>query len=246
MTDPDTFSPIGTARRLVRLAGVAALGSLARRTGHPFVSMVSVACEGDGTPLLLMSTLAAHSRNLAEDPRASLLFVEEGAPDPQRGGRVTVVGRIERIDAPETAARRYLARHPEAELYAGFDDFAFFRLVVDDAHLVAGFGRAMRVRGSDLLLDAALAAGFAAGEADLLARLDADRARVAAWVARLGRPAGDWHVVGVDPEGIDLRLSSDESRMFDRVVLPVPAASLEEFEGSLHVWEESVPMQKIS
>ena len=74
MTEPDTFSPVATSRRLVREARTAALSSIARRTGHPFGSLVTVACEPDGSPILLMSTLAAHSRNLAEDPRASLLF----------------------------------------------------------------------------------------------------------------------------------------------------------------------------
>lgn len=242
----DAFSAVETARRLVRRAGVAGLGTLARRTGHPFVSMVSVACEADGTPILLMSTLAAHSRNLADDPRASLLFVEEGAPDPQRGGRVTVVGRVERLEAPEAARRRYLARHPEADLYAGFADFAFFRLVVEDAHLVAGFGRAMRVRASDLLLDLAEAGPLVAAEPDLVARLDADRARIAGWMARLGRPGDDWRVVGTDPGGVDLHRTSDESRMFERVTPPLTSTTLEEFEAALQAWEESVSMQKIS
>jgi putative heme iron utilization protein len=246
MSETDAFSPVETARRLVRQARTAALATLARRTGHPFGSMVSVACEPDGTPILLMSTLAAHSRNLAEDPRASLLYEDRTAPDPQQGARVTVVGRVERIVEPDAAARRYLARLPEAALYAGFGDFAFFRLVVEDAHLVAGFGRAMRVRGEDLLLDVGAAAALIAAEADLVESLDADRARVAAWARRLGAPDGDWHVVGLDPEGLDLTMSSDESRIFRRVVLPKYAGDPKEFSAGLTDWEEGVPMQKIS
>lgn len=246
MTEPDAFSPVATARRLVREARTAALATLARRTGHPFGSMVSVACEPDGTPILLMSTLAAHSRNLADDPRASLLFVDPAAPDPQQGARVTVVGRVEEIAAPAEAARRYLARLPEAALYAGFADFAFFRLVVEDAHLVAGFGRAMRVRREDLLLDLSGADALVTGEADLVARLDADRARLAAWGARLGAPAGEIHVVGLDPEGLDISTSSDESRRYLRVVLPKTNVDPEDFAATLRLWEESVSLQNIS
>lgn len=243
MTEPDAFSPVETARRLLRRARTAGLATLARRTGHPFGSLVSVACEPDGTPILLMSTLAAHSRNLAADPRASLLFVEEDAPDPQRGGRVTVVGRVETIAEPAAAARRYLARQPEAGLYAGFADFSWFRLVVEDAHLVAGFGRAMRVRREDLLLDVAGAEALIAAEPDLLAGLDADRDRLAAWAARRGWPQGDLRVVGIDPEGMDLFTSSDESRTFHRVVLPSKSATPQDFAAALRAWEETGTMQ---
>ncbi len=243
MTEPDAFVPVAAARRLVREARTAALATLARRTGHPFGSMVSVACEPDGTPLLLMSTLAAHSRNLAEDPRASLLYVDPAAPDPQQGARVTVVGRVEKIAAPADAERRYLARLPEASLYAGFGDFAFFRLVVEDAHLVAGFGRAMRVRGEDLLLDLAGCAALVAAEADLVARLDADRPRLAAWAARIGAPVGEPHLIGLDPEGFDLSVASDESRTYLRVVLPKSSVDPAEFESALRHWEESVHLQ---
>lgn len=243
MPDTDSFSPVETSRRLVRQARTAALSTLARRTGHPFGSMVSLACEPDGTPILLMSTLAAHSRNLAEDPRASLLVEDRTLGDPQQGARVTVVGRVEKIAEPREAARRYLARLPEAALYAGFGDFAFFRLVVDDAHLVAGFGRAMRVRGEDLLLDLAGAGALLAAETDLLSRLAADPARIDAWARRLGWPEGDWRVIGLDPEGMDFATSSDESRMYRRVVLPAFSGDSAEFEKQLAAWEENLTLQ---
>lgn len=246
MTEADAFSPVATARLLLREARTAALSTLRGRDGHPFGSLVSVACEPDGTPILLMSTLAAHSRHLAEDSRASLLFVEERAPDPQRGGRLTVVGRVEKIVDQDAAARRYLGRQPEAALYAGFGDFAYFRLAVEDAHLVAGFGRAMRVRRDQLLLDVAACGDLIAAEPDLLARLDADRARVAAWAARLGAPAGDWRVVGLDPEGLDLSMTSNESRMLRRVAPGGLAENPKEFEAMLRTWEEPLPLQQIS
>jgi putative heme iron utilization protein len=237
MTEADAFSPVATARLLVRQARTAAMSTLARRTGHPFGSLVTVACEPDGTPIVLLSTLAAHSRNLAEDPRASLLFVEGTLGDPQQGGRVTLVGRLERIDDDATQRRRYLTRNPDAALYAGFADFAFFRLDLEDAHLVAGFGRAMRVRREDFLLDTSAAAALAAAEGRILASFAETPARVAAWAVRLGAPAGDWTVVGVDPEGLDLATTADTGRAFRRLVLPAPVDGPETLESVVSAWE---------
>ena len=246
MPEPESFSPVATARALLRRARTAALATLARRTGHPFASMVSIACEPDGAPLLLMSTLAAHSRNLADDPRASLLIEDRSVADPQQGARVTVVGRIETLAEPAAAARRYLARYPEAALYAGFGDFAFFRLDVEDAHLVAGFGRAMRVRRDDLLLDLTGRDALLAAEPDILAAFDADPARVARLAARLGAPAGDWRVIGIDPEGLDLATRDPEARRFRRLVLPALATSAETLANLLDDWENTSGMQDLS
>ena len=237
MTESDAFSPVATSRLLVRRARTAALSTLARRTGHPFGSLVTVACEPDGAPIVLLSTLAAHSRNLAEDPRASLLFVEGGLGDPQQGGRVTLVGRIERIDDDAMQRRRYLTRNPDAGLYAGFGDFAFFRLELDDCHLVAGFGRAMRVRREDFLLDVAAATALTASEGRILAGFSETPARIARWAAKLGAPAGDWTVTGVDPEGLDLATTAEEGRAFLRLVLPTPVHGPEELESALSTWE---------
>ena len=237
MTEADPFSPVATSRLLVRRARTAAMSTLARRTGHPFGSLVTVACEADGSPIVLLSTLAAHSRNLAEDPRASLLFVEGTLGDPQQGGRVTLVGRLERVDDDATQRRRYLTRNPDAALYAGFGDFAFYRLELDDCHLVAGFGRAMRVRREDFLLDRSGAARLLDQESRLIAGFTETPDRVAGWAAKLGAPAGDWTVVGIDPEGLDLATTADEGRAFARLVLPAPASDPEELARALAAWE---------
>ncbi len=237
MTESDAFSPVATSRLLARRARTAAMSTLARRTGHPFGSLVTVACEPDGSPIVLLSTLAAHSRNLAEDPRASLLFVEGTLGDPQQGGRVTLVGTLERVDDDASQRRRYLTRNPDAALYAGFGDFAFFRLELDDCHLVAGFGRAMRIRREDFLIDCSEAAALIAAESRLIAGFTETPGRVAAWAAKLGAPAGDWTVTGIDPEGLDLATTAELNRTFHRLVLERPVATPEELERALSAWE---------
>ena len=246
MSDAETFSPVATVRRLMRQARTAALSTLARRTGHPFGSLVTVACEADGTPIILLSGLAAHSRNLADDPRASLLFEDRVLGDPQTGARVTVVGRVEKIVDDGSARRRYLARNPDAALYADFGDFAFHRLVMEDCHLVAGFGRAMRVKAEDVRLDAALVAPIAAVETALIEQYDADLARVARWAALLGAPEGPWGLVGIDAEGLDLATRVDEGRAFRRLTLADCALSAADFEVAVSRWEEAARTQQIA
>ena len=237
MSDPSEFSPVATSRLLLRQARTAAMSTIARRTGHPFGSLVTTACESDGSPIVLLSTLAAHSRNLAEDPRASLLFVEGTLGDPQQGGRVTLVGRLERITDDATARRRYLTRNPDAALYAGFGDFAFYRLELEDAHLVAGFGRAMRVRREDLLIDTTGAEALLEAESRLIADFTETPARVAAWAKAIGAPEGDWTVTGIDPEGLDLATTDDVGRVFRRLVFAHPVTSRETLEAALRGWE---------
>jgi len=223
--DAEALSPVATVRRLMRSARTAALSTLARRTGHPFGSLVTVATEFDGTPIILLSGLAAHSRNLADDPRASLLFEDRIAGDPQTAARATVVGRVERIADDGSARRRYLCRNPDAALYADFGDFAFHRLVMEDCHLVAGFGRAMRVKAEDVRLDVADAAALAAAEADLIAAWESDSVGVSRLAARLGGNDDEWRVTGIDPEGLDLATTAAEGRRFRRFVLPGRATS---------------------
>src|SRR4051812_23166484 len=139
MAPNDAFDPQLAAKRLLREALSGALATLMPETGDPYCSLVNVATATDGTPLLLLSTLAVHTKNLRADPRASLMLDERKAGDPLEGARVMLMGTLVQTD--ETAARaRYLARHPEAEAFASFSDFGFYRMRFTRIHLVAGFG----------------------------------------------------------------------------------------------------------
>lgn len=151
------FEPAAAARALLAAAGDGALGTL-RPEGGPFVSFVAVAPEPTGDVLLLISTLAVHTRNLGHDSRASLLLVapapalaagDAAGGDVLAGARLTLEGRVVPADRPEARAQ-YLARHPEAAGYADFPDFAFHRFETATAHLVAGFGRIATLDRRDL------------------------------------------------------------------------------------------------
>lgn len=143
---------IKIARSLLAESGTAALASVGA-AGAPFASYVTMAPGPDRQPLLLLSRLAVHTRNLKADPRASLLLVREADAGTGRltAARLSLVGAVQgALDQPE-ARSRFLARHPDAALYAGFDDFAFYRFSVVSGHLVAGFGRIADIPAVDLL-----------------------------------------------------------------------------------------------
>src|SRR5689334_4892896 len=131
---PD-FDPKSTAKTLLRVVRAGALATIDRNTGHPFGSLVNVATDSDGSPLILISRLSTHTANLEADGRASVLLATTGKGDPLAHPRLTVLGRFAQIarDAPDEARvrRRFLARHPKAELYAGFADFALWRMTIE-------------------------------------------------------------------------------------------------------------------
>src|SRR5262245_36219268 len=132
------------ARDLVARGRTGALATLStRHPGHPFASFMPYAVDARGHPLLLVSDLSVHTRNLVADPRATLLVAEPAPPgDPLDAGRVTLVGTARRLAAAETPAARaaYLARHSAASGWVDFGDFGFWCLEVSDVYMVVGFG----------------------------------------------------------------------------------------------------------
>jgi len=203
------------ARALIRRALKASLATLAAGAGYPYASLITVATEACGAPIFLISGLARHTRNLSEDPRASILFDGTGAEgDPLQGARVTVYGRAEKT-SDESARRRFLARHPEAAFYADFADFAFWRLAVEGAHYIGGFGRIVDLSPPELLVPVDGAEDLVAAEPDILEHMNADHAdAVQLYATRLaGGAEGPWRMSGIDPEGLDLLAGADARRI---------------------------------
>src|ERR1700680_467086 len=133
--------PAAVSRRLMRTALKGALATLDRETGHPYASLILLATEPDGAPTFLISRLALHTRNLENDPRASILIDGTGGlGNPLTGGRLTLTGAARPSTSP-TALRRFVARHPSAEGYARFADFSTYELQIARGHYIGGFGR---------------------------------------------------------------------------------------------------------
>lgn len=222
---PDGFDPVSAARAVLGAARSASLATL-DADGHPFASLVTFATMPDLAPVLWLSDLAVHSRNLARDPRASLLVVAPGGEggDPLAGARVTLTGTLARDDA-EAAARRFGALHGAAGR-PGFADFHAYRMRPAGAHLVAGFGRIVTLASTDLLRDLAGADDLLAGEAMIVDHMNADHADAVGLYATalLGLAAGDWRLSGCDPDGVDLVATSGRARLD----FPVRATSVAE------------------
>jgi putative heme iron utilization protein len=203
--DPD-FDPKLAGKKLLREGRSGALATLLPPAGDPYCSLVNVATAPDGAPLLLISRLAVHTKNILADPRVSLMLDERKEGDPLQGARVMLMGTAAATDDAE-ARRRYLARQPEAEMFAGFADFAFYRMELKAAHLVAGFGRIVDLKPQDVLTDTADAAELVAAEPGILAHMNDDHADAVRLYATklLGAPDGEWRCVGCDPEGLELQ-----------------------------------------
>lgn len=216
------FDPAASARGLLRSARRAALSTIDAGNGRPYVSLVAMVTAPDGAPLLLVSDLARHTKNLKGDPRASVLCAEVGQGDPLAHPRVTLFGACETVDK-EAHKARWLARQPESEGYFGFDDFHMLRLAPEGAHLVAGFGRIVDLGWDRLRTETAGAESLIEAEAGIVEHMNEDHSDATRLYATalLGAPDGDWRFEGCDPLGCEIGLAG-EARYLP---FPSPAAT---------------------
>jgi putative heme iron utilization protein len=233
MSDPrPSRNPAILARSLARRCTRAALAT--NFGGAPYASLVLFAVDLDASPLLLLSDLARHSRNIAFDPRVSLLLdATEVHPDPLTGPRLTLLGRALPTDDPRALAR-FIAHHPTSVGYAGFADFHLYRVEVDRGQLIAGFGRIDWIGGGDLLF-ASDARVLAAAEPDILKHMNEDHGDAIEDYARglLGRKGTGWRMSGIDPEGIDIQCDNETARLDFAVSVVVPVLTPEEARAAL-------------
>ena len=219
------FDPRSAAKKLVREARSGALATLMVGSGAPYCSLVNVATASDGSPLMLLSRLAIHTKNLLADPRVSLMLDERKEGDPLEGARVMLIGTASVTDN-ENDRRRYLARQPEAQAFAGFADFGLYCVDVEAAHLVAGFGRIVDLTAGDMRTMLDDAESLLEAEPDIVDHLNAEHADTLRLYATklLGAPDGDWKAVGCDPEGLELQLGRAALRLPFRRRVASPGA----------------------
>ena len=216
-------NPAAAARALVRAGHHGALATLSlHNPGVPFGSVAPYALSARGEPILLMSALAQHTKNALADPRASLL-VQEGAglaagADVQAAGRVTLLGRISALEAPEEddARARYLARHPLSARTAGAHDFRHYRLSIEEARFIGGFGKICWVPGPSMIIDATQdpLAPHAAG---ICRHMNDDHREALALLCQKLRslPGTGARMVGVDVFGFDVEQEQGGRVRFD-------------------------------
>jgi putative heme iron utilization protein len=218
------------AKNLMRTARSGALATNDPAGGFPFASLVAVATDLDGSPLILTSQLSIHTKLLEADNRCSLLLSASGKGDSLAHPRVTLLAQAKRLERGSTEGdrvrRRYLAHQPKASLYVDFPDFSFWRLDVTAASLNGGFGRAYRMERSDVLTSLDGMADLIEMEAGAVEHMNEDHAdAVALYAARLcGAREGAWRLSGIDPEGLLLALGDE----IVRLTFPEPLKSAAE------------------
>ncbi len=218
MMEPTTdFNPAYLANSLLRRRRQGALATLTAGSGDPYCSLVNVASHADGSPILLISQLAVHTRNILADGRVSLMLDERTAGDPLEGARIMLAGQAEEANSGdiEILRRRYLNAHPSAEAFADFKDFSFFRIRPAGVHLVAGFGRIVDLKPEQFLTDISDAASLIETEQEAIDHMNADhREAMNLYATRLlGADPADWRCTGFDPDGIDMAADGKTVRL---------------------------------
>lgn len=211
---PADFDPVALGRMLLRNNRVAALGTLDPESGFPITTLATYATDLDGAPVLLVSGLSHHTRNLAADQRCSLLMSQGGKGDPLAHPRLTMTANAMRVDDP-VIRRRFLARHPKAKLYVDFPDFVFLRLEPQRIMLNGGFARAFDGPASHILSAIPDRAAFAELEESAVEHMNSDHGEaVDLFARRYGKSQQTgWFCVGIDPHGIDLSLADNTARV---------------------------------
>jgi hypothetical protein len=213
--NPD-FDPIKAVRMLLRRSRHGALATLMAGSGDPYCSLVNVASHPDGSPILLISRLAIHTKNLLADARVSLMLDERAAGDPLEGSRIMLSGQAEEVSSDRASVRhRYLNAHPAAEAFVDFKDFSFFRIRPTGTHLVAGFGRIVDLKPAQFLTDISDAGALLEAEQGAVEHMNTDHHEALGLYATrlLGAAAGDWRCTGIDPDGIDLQTENKTLRL---------------------------------
>jgi heme iron utilization protein len=211
------FNASRLARSLLRRSRQGALATLMAGHGDPYCSLVNVASHADASPILLISRLALHTKNVLADSRVSLMLDERAAGDPLEGARIMLAGRAEEAtdELAEVLRRRYLNAHPSAEAFVDFRDFSFFRIVPSGAHLVAGFGRIIDLQPAQFLTEIDDAAELLEAEPGAVAHMNEDHREAMNLYATklLGAESAEWTCTGCDPDGMDMQADSTTLRL---------------------------------
>lgn len=220
------FSPSKLAKSLLRRSRQGALATLMAGSGAPYCSLVNHATHSNGSPILLISRLAIHTKNILADARVSLMLDERAEGDPLEGARIMLSGPAEEVGGGELelVRRRYLNAHPSAEAFADFKDFAFFLVRPSGTHLVAGFGRIVDLKPGEFLTEIGDAAALLQAEQGAIAHMNDDHRDTMNLYATklLGAESADWRCTGCDPEGIDMQAGRATLRLDfpERVTTP--------------------------
>ena len=204
--------------------GALATNSL-RHPGWPFTSVMPYAVD-DVSPLFLISRMAIHTQNILKDDRASLLVTLSGGTyDPLSAERLTLIGRVRPTETTPDIRQRYLGRHPEAERWVDFGDFAFYRFNSEDVYYVGGFGVMGWVTTNDF--DRAEPDPLAEHVDGIIEHMNRDHAEALRLIARkfASVESSTVTMTSCDRSGFDVRAETGQGSIPVRIDFPEEARS---------------------
>lgn len=209
------------ARTLVYLGRIGSLSTISRKQpGFPFGSVMPYGLDERGRPIFLISTMAMHTQNLQNDPRASLLITQSaGDGDPLGASRVTLIGNVVTVPPPDVANARklYVERYANSKYWVNFDDFSFYRMDVLDVYYVGGFGVMGWVQAGDY--DGAQPDPLADVAAGIIEHMNADHKDALVLLAKTcaGIESQEASMTSVDRLGFHVRLKTQDGARGARI-----------------------------
>lgn len=222
MTDDDQtkdhLSPANQSRLIMRSCGKAALATIDAETGEPYNSLILVAADQDASPMMMLSDLADHTQNIKKNPLASLLLDGDHNSETLASARLSVQGKLDVVN-DKALVKRFINRHAEAAIYAGFGDFNLYRMTVTRVHLIGGFGRIHWIDADQVMADSPK---LDAAAEDIMEHMNEDHDdAIAAYAEALGHDMNTddkWRMTGIDRDGIDL----SNGVTYERINTPEP------------------------
>ena len=187
--------------------------------GYPFGSVTPYCMDRMGRPLIYISPIAQHTKNIMADPRVSLTVLERTETDDvQSQGRVTYIANASEVPGDDRdSSERYFRYFPSARQYDRTHAFEFFRLEPVRVRFIGGFGQIFWVEPHEFML----ANPFSPmEESRIIQHMNQDHPDV----VRRMVDGDSAEMVGIDAEGFDV-LSSDRKT---RVSFATPVYSVEE------------------
>jgi heme iron utilization protein len=213
-----------TARRLLNHQSMGVLSTHSVDVeGYPFGSIAPFVLNYDGEPTLLISEIAQHTRNIKHNAKVSLIVFDQGADDPQAGGRLTWIGDAERVAPSDTASRlRYLRYFPSSASYFETHDFSFYRIRLRRARFIGGFGQIYWIEPEAMLVPNP----FRDSESRIVEHMNQDHQPALFRYCEVLRNVKPRVVImtGIDSEGFDLL--ADQRKL--RIDFDAPVHTVEE------------------
>jgi len=193
-----------TARRLLNHQSFGVLSTHSIDVpGYPFGSIAPYTLNHDGEPIILISTIAQHTRNIKENNKVSLTVFDPHADDPQAASRLTWIGDAESIDQSDADSRdRYLRYFPSAESYFQTHDFSFYRVGLRRARFIGGFGEIYWIEPDAMLIKNP----FRETEKGIVDHMNQDHQKALIHYCKVLKDVetNDVAMTGIDSEGFDM------------------------------------------